>query len=212
MHLPDGLNRPNMSSLRVHDFDDTVRSRAVHPSATAGPGELAAERLLRLIHGSSPAERIFNVDLGLRPEGGHGRLSRDIEGFAVYFERWAQTWERQALLRARVVAGDRSVGEQFLELAHSFVWEPPIGQDEITEIRRMKARIERERIPAGEDPQFHLKLGKGSLSDVEWTVQMLQLRHRVEGAGTMSTLAELEREEMIATIRCRGATRLLPVL
>ena len=90
--------------------------------------------------------------------------------------RWAQTWERQALLRARVVAGDRSVGEQFIELAGRFVWEPPIGDEEITEIRRMKARIERERIPAGEDPQFHLKLGKGSLSDVEWTVQMLQLR------------------------------------
>ena len=174
-------------SARAH------QSKAAHPSATAGPAELAAERLLRLIHGSSPSERIFNVDLGLRPEGGQGRLSRDIEGFAVYFERWAETWERQALLRARVVAGDRSLGEQFMELASRFVWEPPIGDDEITEIRRMKARIERERIPAGEDPQFHLKLGKGSLSDVEWTVQMLQLRNGVRGAGTMDTLLELER-------------------
>jgi glutamate-ammonia-ligase adenylyltransferase len=80
-----------------------------------------------------------------------------------------------------------------MELAGRFVWEPPIGDDEITEIRRMKARIERERIPAGEDPQFHLKLGKGSLSDVEWTVQMLQLRHGVRGAGTMDALADLER-------------------
>jgi len=178
--------------------DKTARSRATHPTATAGPGELAAERLLRLVHGSSPAERIFNVDLGLRPEGGHGRLSRDIDGFAVYFDRWAQTWERQALLRARVVAGDRAVGREFLELARRFVWEPPVGDNEITEIRRMKARIERERIPAGEDPQFHLKLGKGSLSDVEWTVQLLQLRNRVLGAGTMDTLGELERAGAIA--------------
>jgi glutamate-ammonia-ligase adenylyltransferase len=172
--------------------DDPYRSRAAHPTAAGGPGELAAERLLQLLHGSSPAERIFNVDLGLRPEGGQGRLSRDLDGFAIYFERWAQTWERQALLRARVVAGDRAVGDQFMELARHFVWNPPIGEEEVTEIRRMKARIERERIPAGEDPQFHLKLGKGSLSDVEWTVQLLQLRHGVVGAGTMDTLAELE--------------------
>ncbi len=186
--------------------DGASRAKAVHPTATAGPGELAAERLLRLIHGSSPAERIFNVDLGLRPEGGHGRLSRDIDGFAVYFERWAETWERQALLRARVVAGDRTVGDQFLQLVRRFVWEPPIGDDEITEIRRMKARIERERIPAGEDPQFHLKLGKGSLSDVEWTVQLLQLRNGVEGAGTMDTLGDLERAGAITALDA-GALR-----
>jgi glutamate-ammonia-ligase adenylyltransferase len=183
---------------------ETAGSRASHPTATAGPGELAAERLLRLVHGSNPAERIFNVDLGLRPEGGHGRLSRDIDGFTVYFERWAQTWERQALLRARVVAGDPTVGEEFLELANRFVWEPPIGDNEVTEIRRMKARIERERIPAGEDPQFHLKLGKGSLSDVEWTVQLLQLRNRVIGAGTMGTLDELERVGAIAGADARA--------
>ncbi len=79
-----------------------------------------------------------------------------------------------------------------MEAARDFVWEPPFGDDQFTEIRRMKARIERERIPAGEDPEFHLKLGKGSLSDVEWTVQMLQLRHRVAGTGTIETLAALE--------------------
>ena len=158
-----------------------------------GPGEVAAERLLHLIHGPSPSDRIFSVDLGLRPEGGQGRLSRDVDGYALYFERWAQTWERQALVRARFVAGDSSLGDRFMELAREFVWNPPIGPDEISEIRRMKARIERERIPAGEDPQFHLKLGKGSLSDVEWTVQLLQLENRVEGTGTMATLSELER-------------------
>jgi glutamate-ammonia-ligase adenylyltransferase len=188
----------NLTEPERDRSDEKSRSKATHPTATGGPGELAAERLLRLLHGSSPAERIFNVDLGLRPEGGQGRLSRDLEGFTVYFDRWAQTWERQALLRARVVAGDRSLGDQFMELARRFVWEPPIGDEETTEIRRMKARIERERIPAGEDPQFHLKLGKGSLSDVEWTVQLLQLRHRVEGAGTMGALAELERAGAIA--------------
>jgi [glutamine synthetase] adenylyltransferase / [glutamine synthetase]-adenylyl-L-tyrosine phosphorylase len=156
------------------------------------PGDVVAEQLLRLLHGTSPAERIFSLDLGLRPEGGQGRLSRDVDGYDLYFQRWAQTWERQALLRARVVAGDRSLGARFNQVVHRFVWEPPIGGDEIAEIRRMKARVERERIPAGEDPEFHLKLGKGSLSDVEWTVQLLQLRNRVEGSGTMEALDKLQ--------------------
>ena len=101
-------------------------------------------------------------------------------------------------MRARVVAGDVELGARFMELARQFVWEPPLGEDEFAEIRRMKARIEKERIPVGEDPEFHLKLGKGSLSDVEWTVQMLQLRHRVAGTGTTETLAELERDRAVS--------------
>jgi glutamate-ammonia-ligase adenylyltransferase len=72
-----------------------------------------------------------------------------------------------------------------------YVWQPGLSSDDEREIRRMKARIERERIPAGEDPQFHLKLGRGSLSDVEWTAQLLQLRHGVRGAGTMAALEDL---------------------
>jgi glutamate-ammonia-ligase adenylyltransferase len=168
------------------------------PSPNAANGEMTAEKLLRLLHGPSPSDRIFQLDLGLRPEGVNGRLSRDLDGYALYFQRWAQTWERQALLRARVVAGDVELGARFMELARQFVWEPPLGEDEFAEIRRMKARIEKERIPVGEDHEFHLKLGKGSLSDVEWTVQMLQLRYRVAGTGTTETLAELERDRAIS--------------
>ncbi|MHB8681368.1 MAG: bifunctional [glutamine synthetase] adenylyltransferase/[glutamine synthetase]-adenylyl-L-tyrosine phosphorylase [Acidimicrobiales bacterium] len=158
-----------------------------------GPGgEEVGERLLQLVHGPVPASRAATLDLGLRPEGAQGRLSRDVEGYRLYFSRWAQTWERQALLRARVVAGDRALGEALLAAAGEFVWERPFGEDEVAEIRRMKARIERERISSREDPQFHLKLGRGSLSDVEWTVQLLQLRHHLPGTATMRALDALE--------------------
>jgi glutamate-ammonia-ligase adenylyltransferase len=163
----------------------------------AGRGESAAERLLQIVQGPSPSERLYSVDLRIRPEGGQGRISRDLAGYALYFERWAQTWERQALLRARVVAGDRELGEELLELAGGFVWNRPFGDDDVAEIRRMKARVERERIPAGEDPQFHLKLGKGSMSDVEWTVQLLQLRNGVSGTGTMAALSKLEKDRIV---------------
>jgi glutamate-ammonia-ligase adenylyltransferase len=153
--------------------------------------EAVGEMLLRVMHGPSPAQRVLPVDLSLRPEGGQGRLVRDLHGYATYFERWAHTWERQALLRARVVAGDRELGERFMALVRAFVWGTDMGEPEISAIRRLKARMERERIPANEDPQFHLKLGRGSLSDVEWTAQLLQLVHGVEGTSTVATLEAL---------------------
>jgi glutamate-ammonia-ligase adenylyltransferase len=165
-------------------FDDTAPG--AHDLA-----EEAAESLLRFVHGPSPSQRVATIDLGLRPEGGQGRLARDLTGYQTYFDRWAQTWERQALLRARVVAGDRALGTRFLALAHAFVWERPLTDDDVADIRRMKARIERERIPPREDPQFHLKLGRGSLSDIEWTAQLLQLRHGISATGTMAALDAL---------------------
>jgi len=163
----------------------------VDEQTPAGRGEEAAEALLRFVHGPSPSQRVATVDLGLRPEGGQGRLARDLAGYQTYFDRWAQTWERQALLRARLVAGDRQLGERFLSLVHAFVWDRPLTDSDVADIRRMKARIERERIPPREDPQFHLKLGRGSLTDIEWTVQLLQLRHGVSVPGTMAAIDAL---------------------
>jgi glutamate-ammonia-ligase adenylyltransferase len=118
-------------------------------------------------------------------------LARSLDGYRTYYARWAQTWERQALLRARPVAGDDGVGRRFLEIVDEFVWGAPLSSDAERDIRRMKARMERERIPPGDDPQFHLKLGRGSLSDVEWTVQLLQLRHGVRSTSTVTALGAL---------------------
>jgi glutamate-ammonia-ligase adenylyltransferase len=92
-----------------------------------------------------------------------------------------------------VVAGDAEVGERFAQVARNFVWGTPLDGAAVRDIRRMKARIERERIPPGEDPRFHLKLGRGSLSDIEWTAQLLQLRHRIVATGTVEALEELAR-------------------
>ncbi|MBW3556728.1 MAG: bifunctional [glutamine synthetase] adenylyltransferase/[glutamine synthetase]-adenylyl-L-tyrosine phosphorylase [Actinobacteria bacterium] len=165
-------------------------------SREAASAETTAESVLRLMHGTSPATRIATLDPGLRPEGRHGSLSRSLESYAAYYGRWAHTWERQALVRARIVAGNASVGQRFLDMIEPFVW-GPLSDDEQREIRRMKARIERERIPPGEDAQFHLKLGRGSLADVEWTVQLLQLRHHVVEPSTLSAIAELEARRVL---------------
>ncbi|HZQ28118.1 MAG TPA: bifunctional [glutamine synthetase] adenylyltransferase/[glutamine synthetase]-adenylyl-L-tyrosine phosphorylase [Acidimicrobiales bacterium] len=161
-------------------------------AADVAGAEQVAEALLRFVNGTTPAQRIFTLDAGLRPEGRQGPLARSLESYRAYYERWARTWERQALVRARPVAGSPEVGAAFLGLVGEYVWGQPWREEDTREVRRMKARVERERIPAGEDPQFHLKLGRGSLSDVEWTAQLLQLQHGVRAAGTMEALAALE--------------------
>jgi glutamate-ammonia-ligase adenylyltransferase len=157
----------------------------------AEEAEAVAERLLKLVNGETPVQRLYELDLSLRPEGRRGSLARSLKAFEVYYGRWAKVWERQALTRGRVVAGDPEVGARFGELAREFVRGRELSADDVLEIRRMKARVERERVPPGEDPAFHLKLGPGSLSDVEWTAQLLQLRHGVRAEGTLDALASL---------------------
>ena len=96
------------------------------------------------------------------------------------------------------MAGDPELGQRFLDLLAEAVWDRPFTDEHEREIRRMKARIERERIPPGEDPEFHLKLGRGSLSDVEWTVQLLQLRTGIRAPSTMGALDALEADGAVA--------------
>ena len=160
-------------------------------AARAEAAERAAASVIRVLAGTTPASGIYRVDTALRPEGRQGPQARSLEAYATYYRRWAQVWERQALLRGRVVAGDRSVGERYSEIAESFVWGARLTDEEVREIRRTKARVERERVPPSEDPEFHLKLGPGALADVEWTVQLLQLHHGVVSSGTMDALEQL---------------------
>ncbi len=169
----------------------------VHEAAAA-PERAEAMRLavgvLRFVGGSTGAQRIYRVDTNLRPEGRDGPLTRSLDGYSAYFARWADVWERQAMARARPVAGDPDLGRRFAEVVGEAVWGRPFTDDHAREVRRLKARIERERIPAGEDPEFHLKLGKGAMADVEWTAQLIQLRTGVRAPGTIAALAALEAE------------------
>lgn len=167
----------------------------VHDAVDADGVEEArrlANRLVRSLGGTTPARRLYEVDTDLRPEGTQGALVRSVAAFARYWEGHAQTWERQAMVRARPVAGDLALAERLLAEVAPAVWAEGLSAEEERTIRRLKARMEHERIPAGEDPDFHLKLGRGSLSDVEWTAQLLQLRHGVRATGTLTALAALE--------------------
>jgi glutamate-ammonia-ligase adenylyltransferase len=120
----------------------------------------------------------LQVDANLRPEGRTGPLVRTLSSYRAYYEQWAEIWEAQALLRASFVAGDPGLGERFLNMVDPVRYpEGGLRPARITEIRRIKARVDSERLPRGADPTTHTKLGRGGLADVEWTLQLLQLCH-----------------------------------
>jgi glutamate-ammonia-ligase adenylyltransferase len=152
-----------------------------------------AESVCKLL-GSPSQDPPLVVDTGLRPEGRMGPLVRTLPSYRAYYTQWAQTWEAQALLRAIPLAGDSDLGERFIAMIDPVRY--PVGgltARQATEIRRMKARVDAERLPRGADPTTHTKLGRGGLADVEWTIQLLQLQHahEVPALCTPSTSAAL---------------------
>jgi [glutamine synthetase] adenylyltransferase / [glutamine synthetase]-adenylyl-L-tyrosine phosphorylase len=161
--------------------------------ASEGAQAVGAE-LRRLLSLPAPDPPLL-VDADLRPEGKQGPLVRSLAACRAYYERRAAPWECQALLRAEFAVGDAVLGPEFIALADQFRYPVGgLGESAVREIRRIKARIEAERIPRGTDRALHLKLGPGGLSDVEWTVQLLQLRHghAVAGLRTTRTLEALD--------------------
>jgi glutamate-ammonia-ligase adenylyltransferase len=158
----------------------------------AASAKAVAEEVRRLLALPAPDPPLL-VDADLRPEGRQGPLSLSLSGYARYYERRAAVWEAQALLRARFVAGDADLGARFAALVEPVRWPASFGADQAREVRRIKARVEAERLPRGVDRARHTKLGPGGLADVEWTVQLLQLghAHRVTGLRTTSTLDAL---------------------
>ena len=172
------------------------------PGATAQEAQEQATRVVtELISWSSkplkpaiPAEVKLKIDSDLRPEGRQGALVRSLDSYAAYYERWVEVWERQALQRARAFAGDEELAADFMQLIEPLRYGRGLDEGEVKEIRKIKARVEAERLPRGADPNRHLKLGRGSLSDVEWLVQFYQLQYAWKHAElrTPSTLIALD--------------------
>ncbi|NUP41506.1 MAG: bifunctional [glutamine synthetase] adenylyltransferase/[glutamine synthetase]-adenylyl-L-tyrosine phosphorylase [Streptomyces sp.] len=175
--------------LFVHEPHDGADQEEAGRAALAVANEM--RRLLQIPTADPP----LLVDADLRPEGKSGPLVRSLASYAAYYRRWSLVWESQALLRAAPVAGDEGLGERFTALIDPLRYPADGLEDEaVREIRRLKARMESERLPRGADPTLHAKLGRGGLSDVEWTVQLLQLQHagrlpELRTTGTRRALA-----------------------
>ena len=154
-----------------------------------------AQSVRRLL--SSPTQDPpLHVDVDLRPEGRQGPIVRTLESYRAYYAQWSEVWEAQALLRARPIAGDDELGARFVALIDPIRYPADgLDADRVREVRRIKARVDTERLPRGADPATHTKLGRGGLADIEWTVQLLQLRHAHTHPGLRTT----------STVDCLGA-------
>ncbi|MGW2781098.1 bifunctional [glutamine synthetase] adenylyltransferase/[glutamine synthetase]-adenylyl-L-tyrosine phosphorylase [Streptomyces populi] len=185
--------------LFVHEPREGVDEQEAARAANAVVSEM--RRLLQIPSADPP----LLIDADLRPEGKSGPLVRTLKSYEAYYRRWSLVWESQALLRAEVVAGDVELGSRFVELVDPLRYPAEgLGEEAVREIRRLKARMESERMPRGADPTLHTKLGRGGLSDVEWTVQLMQLRHGWAEPGLRTTrtreaLAAARAAELLST-------------
>ena len=174
---------------------EPVEGRADVDESAAVRWSVGIAEQVRTLLGTPSADPPLEVDANLRPEGRNGSLVRTLDSYETYYAQWAQPWEIQALLRAHRVAGDEDLGERFLLMADKTRYPPGgVSAEAVQEIRRIKARVDSERLPRGADPNTHTKLGRGGLADIEWTVQLLQLRHahKIPALHCTSTLATLD--------------------
>ncbi|MFG2426953.1 bifunctional [glutamine synthetase] adenylyltransferase/[glutamine synthetase]-adenylyl-L-tyrosine phosphorylase [Streptomyces sp. NPDC048590] len=168
--------------LFVHEPREGVADEEATRAANTVITEM--RRLLELPTADPP----LLIDADLRPEGKTGPMVRTLKSYAAYYRRWSLVWESQALLRAEPMAGDEQLGRAFVELIDPLRYPVEgLGDDAVREIRRLKARMESERMPRGADPTLHTKLGRGGLSDVEWTVQLMQMQHGWAEPGLRTT-------------------------
>ncbi|MEX1080248.1 MAG: bifunctional [glutamine synthetase] adenylyltransferase/[glutamine synthetase]-adenylyl-L-tyrosine phosphorylase [Homoserinimonas sp.] len=189
-----GMGRYGGSELGFGSDTDVMY---VYRATTAEPGDAQkrAEHLVaELLRLSDDLKLTLDLDINLRPEGKNGAVARSLDSYRAYYRRWSLTWEAQALLRARGLVGDEALRREFDALADEVRFPQAITDQQVREVKRIKARVESERLPQGADPNRHLKLGRGSLSDVEWFVQLLQLQHgaAVDELRTTSTLDALD--------------------
>jgi glutamate-ammonia-ligase adenylyltransferase len=186
-----GMGRLGGYEMSYPSDADVLFVYAPPPGAADGAASAAAhaiaEELRRRLSMPAP-DPALGVDADLRPEGRQGPLVRSLAAYAQYYARWSKIWEAQALLRARFVCGDADLGAEFEQLANRTRYpRGGLSREQIVEIRRIKARVETERLPRGADPNTHTKLGRGGLADVEWAVQLVQLRHAYAVPGLRST-------------------------
>lgn len=168
----------------------------IHGEGHSEDGIRMARELEDILSRPNRHGEAYQLDAGLRPEGKKGPLSRPIDAYQRYYQEWVEPWELLALVKARPAGGEETLSARYFEMIEPVVWQKELPAKVLSGVRVIKARVESERIPAGEDPLFHLKLGPGGLSDIEFLVQLLQLKHggtvpELRVTGTLPALRAL---------------------
>ena len=165
------------------------------------------EFLIKAMSEITPEGYVFRVDIRLRPESSAGVIIRSMESYESYYEGWGDLWERQALIKARPVAGDMAFGDEFIRMIQPFVYQRYLDGVTLTEIkadiRRTKARIEERLVSEGSPLEKHVKLGPGGIRDIEFTVQCLQMIHGAKrkslcSHNTLEVLAALKENTLLS--------------
>jgi glutamate-ammonia-ligase adenylyltransferase len=200
----DGFAIIGMGKLggRELNYPSDLDVMFVHDDLAPDP-EGVAGALLRAIGEVTPEGQAFRIDPSIRPEGRAGPLVRSLASFLEYYRRWAQPWELQALLKARTVAGDQALGNRTLSVARDAAYPARVDEAQLRQIRHLKARMEKERVARGSDPKRDMKIGPGGVSDIEFAVQLAQLRFghdqpELQTTGTLEALRGLEQSGLIA--------------
>ena len=164
------------------------------------------EFIIKAMSEITPEGYVFRVDIRLRPESSAGVIIRSMESYESYYEGWGDLWERQALIKARPVAGDMAFGDEFIRMIQPFVYQRYLDGVTLGEIkadiRRTKARIEERLVGEGANLEKHVKLGPGAIRDIEFTVQCLQMIHGAKrrslcSHNTLETLSALKESELL---------------
>jgi len=160
-----------------------------------------SEKILETFSTPDPEGALFRIDLRLRPEGGVGPLTRSLESMENYYAGFGETWERIALIKARVIAGDRELAYEFLSQHQPFIYPRSPTPDLLDEIASIKRRIERD-VVRTDAIERDVKLGRGGIREVEFVVQTLQFIHGGRNAflqdpSTLRALQALARLELI---------------
>ena len=164
------------------------------------------EFIIKAMSEITPEGYVFRVDIRLRPESSAGVIIRSMESYESYYEGWGDLWERQALIKARCVAGDMAFGDEFIRMIQPFVYQRYLDGVTLGEIkadiRRTKARIEERLVGEGATLEKHVKLGPGAIRDIEFTVQCLQMIHGAQrkslcSHNTLEALSALKTHKLL---------------
>lgn len=159
-----------------------------------------AQTMTSMLNDIGPAGNLYRVDLGLRPEGSRGPITCSLPAAELYYESWGQPWERQMMIKARVVAGDPGLGDEFLRMVRPFVYRRVTDRSALRDIQQMKEKIDKHLMTGKNRYNNNVKLGKGGIREIEFVIQAHQMIH----GGKMPWFAETNSLKALHRIFERG--------